>query len=139
MEDEVSGNVIAPVLQSNPVPVESLEDFASTIPKKEEKKEGEEKPYETRMYETRGEYDSRKEVYEETAENLFGRFVKPLDTNELRQDFPRVRMPAPTELGRNEQQNFMKYIENKPKSIESQSPAFLEREKRVELKKYKKW
>jgi hypothetical protein len=140
LEDEVSGGgMTAPVLQSNPVPVESLEDFASSIPKKKEE-EKEEKPYDARMYETRGEYDSRKEIYEETAENLFGRFVKPLDTNELRQDFPRVRMPTPTEFlnKENEREEMIKYVDKKPAALESQGLSFLQHEKRLDIRKYKK-
>lgn len=138
LENEISGgNVSAPVLQSNPVPVESLEDFAGAIPKKDEKKD-ESKPYDSRMYETRGEYDSGKQVYEETAENLFGRFVKPMDVGELRQDFPKVRVPVPTEFGINDRPEKM-YVENRPKAIEERGLSFMEKEKKLEVKKYRKW
>jgi hypothetical protein len=136
LEDEISGGkMTAPVLQMNLTPVESLEDFASSIPKKEEKKEG--KPYETRMYETKGAYENEDEIYKESAENLFGRMVRPLDTNELRQDIPRVRIPAPTELrGPGMEEDMRKYVERKQDSSEL---PFMRQEKRLEVKKYKKW
>jgi hypothetical protein len=88
LESEVSSSVSAPVLESHPV--ELLDDFASQAPSREKKAEKKE----TRMYETEGtrKYDSqthKRELYEETPENLFGRIVKPMNVLDLR---PEPRM-----------------------------------------------
>jgi hypothetical protein len=139
LEEEIStGRVVAPVLESNTQPVASLEDFAMSAPgKKKEDEEKKEVKYDLRMYETEGKYeDMKKEVYEESAENLFNRFVKPLDTHELRQD-TRVRMPTQSELmgGRGETRDVVKYVERK---ADTSSLPFMKGESRAEFKKYRR-
>jgi len=117
LENEVTSGISAPVLHSNPVPVESLEDVSFAPKKKEEKKE-------TRMYETEGQmrlkYEDvhKREIYEETPENLLGRIVRPRDMSELRpliqSKMERLRMREEMEESLNPEKALsMKYIERK--------------------------
>jgi hypothetical protein len=133
LESEISSpGVSAPVLQAEAV--SSLEDFAETVPKKEEEKEV--KPYVARMYETEAAHENEKEeVYEESAENLFNRMVRPLDAAELRQDMPRVRMQTASELmNENEDaREIVKYIERKQ---DTSALPFMKQDR--EFKKYKR-
>jgi len=137
LEEEIRGpGVIAPVFESSAIqPVSSLDDFASTIPSKKEEDENKG----VRMYETQAQfkqYETTTEAYEETAENLFSRMIKPLDTRELK-DIPRF---APTELmggPRGEARESVKYIEMKHETSEL---PFLKTEKReIDVRKYRKF
>jgi len=136
LEHEIQGpGVIAPVLQSSAIqPVSSLDDFASSIPseKKDEEKKG------VRMYETQAQfkqYETTTAAYQETAENLFSRMVRPMDTSELR-GIPKF---APTELmgGRGEARESVKYMDMKHETSEL---PFLKTEKRdTDVMKYRKF
>jgi len=131
LEREVS-DFTTPVLHmsQNVQPVSSLEDFAGPERKKEEKKSFEMRPYET---ESKA-YLKKEEAYEESAENLFGRMIKPMDARELRQELPRIRMHSGDDFGEG-QGISIRSLENRP---ESPSLPFMSQEKREDIRKYKK-
>jgi len=111
-QEIVSGEISVPVLRTEAV--SSLDDFApASSEKKEEKKE-------VRMYETRATrtYETHKrEIYEETPENLLGRIVKPMNVLDLRPEPRMERIRTREESGNElnpEKAITMKYAEKNP-------------------------
>jgi hypothetical protein len=111
-----SSGQITPVLQSTNAQQDSLEDVTGFMPSETKK----EKKNDVRMYETKAtiKYEdvNKREIYEETPENLLGRIVRPMDTGMLSPNPKMERIKLREEMNERtspEKALSMKYIEKK--------------------------